>query len=46
LQAKPLLTDVVTATGGDAETLAIKNDGTVWNWRVGTAQGKVDFPRN
>lgn len=43
LQPKLLLADVVAATGGDSETLAMTNNETVWNWRVGSPPAKVDF---
>lgn len=43
LQPKLLLVDVVAATGGDSETLAVTSNETVWNWRVGSPPVKVDF---
>ena len=46
LQPKLLLADVIAATGGDSETLAMTGNETVWNWRVGSSPIKVDFLRN
>ena len=43
LQPKLLLADVVAATGGNSETLAITSNQSVWNWRVGSSPVKVDF---
>ena len=45
LQAKPLLASVAAAIGGDTETLAMKNDGSVWHWPVGSVPRQVVFPR-
>jgi alpha-tubulin suppressor-like RCC1 family protein len=45
LQPKQVLSNVAAAIGGDTETLAILNNGTVWSWRVGTPPQKVSLPQ-
>ena len=44
LQPRQVLSEVATATGGDNDTLAIRDDGTVRSWRVGRPPRPVDLP--
>ena len=44
LQPKVVLQNVSAAIGGDSATLAQTKDGSVWQWRVGTAPKQLVMP--